>query len=191
MWREDESVPAAGASQFQAEPFSVHVDRAVLDNLRARIRSTRLPEAAPGVPWAQGIGRDWLQQLLCYWADRFDWRPVERELNRFAHYRAQIGPAEIHFVHPGPGEVRSWSNCGADLESRFSRDYLLSVVTLYWVTGSITSSIRDYYYDNRRWQGEPRPGPRRCRQGADRGGRPPAHAHPRGRAAPGMGRALV
>jgi hypothetical protein len=32
------------------------------------------------------------------------------------------------------------------------------VVTLYWVTGSITSSMRDYL-DNRRWQGEPRLGP--------------------------------
>ena len=32
------------------------------------------------------------------------------------------------------------------------------MVTLYWVTGSIISSIRDYY-DNRRWQGESRLGP--------------------------------
>ena len=53
---------------------------------------------------------------------------------------------------------RSWSDCGGDLESRFSRDFLLSVVTLSWVTGSITSSMCDYY-DNRRWQGEPRLGP--------------------------------
>ena len=29
------------------------------------------------------------------------------------------------------------------------------MVTLYWVTGTITSSMRDYF-DNRRWQGEPR-----------------------------------
>jgi pimeloyl-ACP methyl ester carboxylesterase len=50
---------------------------------------------------------------------------------------------------------RSWSDCGGDLESRFSRDFLLTVVTLYWITGSVTSSMRDYY-DNRRWQGEPR-----------------------------------
>ena len=53
---------------------------------------------------------------------------------------------------------RSWSDCHGDLESRFSRDFLLTVVTLYWVTGTITSSMRDYY-DNRRWQGEPRLGP--------------------------------
>jgi pimeloyl-ACP methyl ester carboxylesterase len=61
---------------------------------------------------------------------------------------------------------RSRGDRGGDLESRFSRDFLLSVVTLYWVTGSITSSMRDYY-DNRRWQGEPRLGPA-IPSGADR-----------------------
>jgi len=53
---------------------------------------------------------------------------------------------------------RSWSDCGGNLESRFPRDFLLTLVTLYWVTTTITSSIRDYH-DNRRWQGEPRLGP--------------------------------
>jgi pimeloyl-ACP methyl ester carboxylesterase len=52
---------------------------------------------------------------------------------------------------------RSWSDCNGDLESRFSRDFLLTVTTLYWATATITSSMRDYY-DNRRWQGEPRLG---------------------------------
>lgn len=53
---------------------------------------------------------------------------------------------------------RSWSDCGGGLETRFTRDFLLTIVSLYWVTGTITSSIRDYY-DNRRWQGEPCLGP--------------------------------
>ncbi len=53
---------------------------------------------------------------------------------------------------------RSWSDCDGDPGSRFTRDFLLTVVTLYWVTSTITSSIRDYH-DNRRWQGEPRLGP--------------------------------
>ena len=38
-----------------------------------------------------------------------------------------------------------------DIESRFSRDWLLTLVTLFWVTGTITSSTRDYF-DNR-WHG--------------------------------------
>lgn len=37
-----------------------------------------------------GTDRDWLEQLLGYWADGFDWPSVEPELNRFAHYRAQV-----------------------------------------------------------------------------------------------------
>lgn len=48
---------------------------------------------------------------------------------------------------------RSWSDCGGDLDARFGRDALLTMLTLWWVTGSITSSLRDYY-DNR-WHGTP------------------------------------
>ena len=41
-------------------------------------------------------------------------------------------------------KVRSWSDCGGDLESRFSKDEVLAHVTLYWLTGSIGSSMRLY-----------------------------------------------
>lgn len=44
---------------------------------------------------------------------------------------------------------RSWSDSGGDLEGCFSRDFLLTVVTLYWVAQAITPSMRDYV-DNRR-----------------------------------------
>ena len=43
---------------------------------------------------------------------------------------------------------RSWGDTGGDVDGRFGRDELLTTITLYWVTGSITSSMRDYY-DNR------------------------------------------
>ena len=43
---------------------------------------------------------------------------------------------------------RSWSDSGGDLEDRFDRDELLTLLTIYWATGTITSSMRDYY-DNR------------------------------------------
>jgi pimeloyl-ACP methyl ester carboxylesterase len=46
---------------------------------------------------------------------------------------------------------RSWTDSGGDLERRFPRDLLLTMLTIYWVTESITTSMRDYY-DNR-WDG--------------------------------------
>jgi pimeloyl-ACP methyl ester carboxylesterase len=43
---------------------------------------------------------------------------------------------------------RSWSDSDGDLDGRFSRDFLLTMLTLYWVTETITPSMRDYF-DNR------------------------------------------
>jgi pimeloyl-ACP methyl ester carboxylesterase len=44
---------------------------------------------------------------------------------------------------------RSWADSGGDLDRRFSRDFLLTIVTLYWVTRTITSSMRDYIDNGR------------------------------------------
>jgi pimeloyl-ACP methyl ester carboxylesterase len=316
---------------MRIEPFSISVDQTALEDLYARIRSTRLPEPAPGKGWQQGTDRDYLKGLLSYWAEEFDWRAQEGHLNRFAQYRAEVEGISVHFMHEraahgggiplilghgwpsafvellplvplltdpgangidgpafdlvipslpgylfserprrpmtyrdtaglwhrlmrglgysrygagggdfgagiatfmalddpepviglhltnlelspylGPGsrplsgaerryldqagrwdatergytaiqstkpqtlayaltdspaglaawileKWRSWSDSGGDVESRFSRDFLLTIVTLYWLTGTIATSMRDYY-DNRRWQGEPRLG---------------------------------
>jgi pimeloyl-ACP methyl ester carboxylesterase len=46
---------------------------------------------------------------------------------------------------------RSWADCRGDLDGRFCRDFLLTTVTLYWATETITPSMRDYF-DNR-WFG--------------------------------------
>jgi microsomal epoxide hydrolase len=46
-------------------------------------------------------------------------------------------------------KFRTWSDCGGDVFSRFSRDELLTNITIYWVTGTINSSTR-LYYESRR-----------------------------------------
>jgi pimeloyl-ACP methyl ester carboxylesterase len=42
-------------------------------------------------------------------------------------------------------KYRDWSDCHGDLESRIDRDTLLTIITLYWVTGSVGTSFRSYY----------------------------------------------
>ncbi len=39
----------------------------------------------------------------------------------------------------------TWSDCGGDLESVYTKDELLTNVSLYWFTGTATSSARIYY----------------------------------------------
>lgn len=42
----------------------------------------------------------------------------------------------------------SWTDSGGDLDRRFGRDFLLTLLTVYWATGCISTSMRDYW-DNR------------------------------------------
>jgi len=48
---------------------------------------------------------------------------------------------------------RGWAGSGGDIDAAFSRDFLLTVLTLYWATQTIASSVRDYA-DNRWLAGE-------------------------------------
>ncbi len=42
-------------------------------------------------------------------------------------------------------KFRAWSDCGGDVESRFTKDDLLTQIMLYWVTESIGPSCLPYY----------------------------------------------
>jgi len=42
-------------------------------------------------------------------------------------------------------KYRAWSDCGGDLSSRFSDDFLLTQASLYWFTRTISTSFRPYY----------------------------------------------
>ena len=44
-------------------------------------------------------------------------------------------------------KFRAWSDCNGEVETRFSKDELLTHVMIYWVTQTINSSIRSYYKD--------------------------------------------
>jgi microsomal epoxide hydrolase len=56
-------------------------------------------------------------------------------------------------------KFRTWSDCGGEVERCFSKDDLLTNITLYWVTGAIGSSFWTYFA--RLHDGWPVPGDRR------------------------------
>jgi len=46
-------------------------------------------------------------------------------------------------------KFRTWSDCGGDVERRFTKDELLTNITIYWATETINSSTRLYYESQR------------------------------------------
>jgi pimeloyl-ACP methyl ester carboxylesterase len=81
------------------EPFTAHAAAAALDDLRARLRATRWPDAPQDAGWLLGTDLAYLRELVAYWADEFDWPAQEAALARLPRFRVRVGGLGIHFVH--------------------------------------------------------------------------------------------
>lgn len=51
-------------------------------------------------------------------------------------------------------KFRAWSDCDGDVEQRYTKDELLTNVTIYWATETIGSSFRMYYEPSDDWNAE-------------------------------------
>ena len=81
------------------EPFSPQASAAALEDLRARLRATRWPDAPEDAGWSLGTDLGYLRELVAYWADGFDWPAQEAALARLPRFRMPLGGLGIHFVH--------------------------------------------------------------------------------------------
>ena len=75
------------ASMVSISPNPIAVDQSALDDLRERLARTRWPEREAVDDWSQGIPLAYVQELCAHWANSYDWRRVEAELNRFEQLR--------------------------------------------------------------------------------------------------------
>lgn len=83
----------------ELRPFTIDVADDVLDDLRERLRRTRWPDPEVVDDWSQGIRTAYLKEICRYWADAYDWRSREAELNRRDHFMTEIDELDIHVVH--------------------------------------------------------------------------------------------
>ena len=88
----------------EIQPFRIDVADATLQQIRERVAQYPWHEMPDDGGWDYGTNLDYLKQLCAYWVDEYDWRKHEADLNRFAHYRAEIDDIDLHFIHePGSG----------------------------------------------------------------------------------------
>ena len=86
------------------QPFRIHVPEGEIAELRSRLRDTRWLPEVPDSGWRYGIDLAFTQDLASYWADEFDWRAIESQLNRFPQFKTSLTAWNgeslgIHFIH--------------------------------------------------------------------------------------------
>ena len=81
------------------QPFRIAIPEADLDDLRARLARTRLPERETPDDWSQGIPLSYVRELVAYWKNGYDWRICEARLNALPQFTTRIDGLGIHFLH--------------------------------------------------------------------------------------------
>jgi pimeloyl-ACP methyl ester carboxylesterase len=84
---------------MQKEAFRIAVPDSVLDDLSQRLSRAHWPVDFANDNWAYGTNRDYLERLVKYWRDGYDWRKHEQQINSFSHYKVTIDDIPVHFIH--------------------------------------------------------------------------------------------
>ncbi|NJJ38263.1 epoxide hydrolase family protein [Paenibacillus apii] len=91
-------------ASFKLQPSPIFVPDEVLIDLRNRLQSTRWPLDAGNADWFYGVNRNYLEELVDYWVNEFDWRKTEKAINVYEHYKVNIDGVPLHLMRkPGVG----------------------------------------------------------------------------------------
>src|SRR5690242_12974940 len=81
--------------------FRIDVPQPLLDRIRERVRGYEWHEMPRGEglegTWAYGANLEFMKDLCRYWAESYDWRRWEKELNRFPQFTAKVEGLDLHF----------------------------------------------------------------------------------------------
>ncbi|WP_110951268.1 epoxide hydrolase family protein [Pseudomonas bohemica] len=80
-------------------PFTLAITHEQLDDLHRRLDASRLPDTLATDSWEDGTATGFVQRLLGYWKNQFDWRDQERRINQLPQFMADIDGQAIHFLH--------------------------------------------------------------------------------------------
>ena len=80
-------------------PFTIQIEDSILKDLEVRLSRTRLPDQLEGSDWDYGSDHQYMEELLEYWRNQYNWRKHEAQLNELDHFKTEIQGIDMHFIH--------------------------------------------------------------------------------------------
>ncbi|MFN7961269.1 MAG: epoxide hydrolase [Thermoanaerobaculia bacterium] len=109
------------------------------------------PYLGPGAPALSAAETAYRERNEAFWREEYGYKAIQSTKPQTLAYGLNDSPAGLAAWILE--KWRSWADSRGRLEERLSRDFLLTTVTLYWVTQTIASSMRDYFdNDNPRFR---------------------------------------
>jgi microsomal epoxide hydrolase len=89
----------ANAQLSRIRPFQVNIPDATIQAIMKRVRDYQAPDQFSGADWNSGPSPQFMQALLDYWKNGYDWRKAEAQINRFPNFKAEIDGEQLHFIY--------------------------------------------------------------------------------------------
>ncbi|XP_030626185.1 epoxide hydrolase 1 [Chanos chanos] len=83
-------------------PFQVETSEEEIQDLHSRIDQTRYTEPLEDCRFHYGFNSTYLQRVVNYWKNDFDWEKQVRVLNKYPHFKTNIEGLDVHFIHVRP-----------------------------------------------------------------------------------------
>ncbi|XP_043590093.1 juvenile hormone epoxide hydrolase 1-like [Bombus pyrosoma] len=92
-----------GKESTEIRPFKIDVPAKVLDDLKYRLTHRRTyAQPLEDVAWTYGISTKYLNTVLDYWSDKYNWTERQALLNKYPQFITTIQGLDIHFYHVKP-----------------------------------------------------------------------------------------
>ncbi|NXF04739.1 HYEP hydrolase, partial [Smithornis capensis] len=97
--------PLKGKEDETIRPFKVETSDKEIEDLHRRLDQARYTPHVEGAAFHYGFNSSYLQKVVAYWRNQFDWRKQVEVLNKYPHYHTTIEGIDIHFIHVKPPYV--------------------------------------------------------------------------------------
>lgn len=87
----------------EIRPFKIDVPASVIEDLKYRLNHRRtFVEPLENVGWSYGISTKYLNTVLDYWKNKYNWTERQALLNKYPQFKTTIQGLDIHFYHIRP-----------------------------------------------------------------------------------------
>ncbi|XP_064014857.1 epoxide hydrolase 1-like [Pogoniulus pusillus] len=97
--------PLKGKEDESIRPFKIETSDREIEDLHRRLEQARYAEPLEGAAFDYGFNSNYLQRVVAYWRNEFDWHKQVEVLNKYPHFRTTIEGIDIHFIHVKPSYV--------------------------------------------------------------------------------------
>ncbi|XP_071334619.1 epoxide hydrolase 1 isoform X1 [Trachinotus anak] len=97
--------PPDGEEDDTIRPFKITTSDEELQDLYSRIDQTRPVASLEDSQFNYGFNSHYLQKVVSYWRNDFDWRRQVDKLNQYPHFKTKIEGIDVHYLHVKPKKV--------------------------------------------------------------------------------------